>query len=92
MQKSAPKGIKGESQSKSGAVEPSATPPIESSLLEDMKAKMDSMKDQIGNVEKKLLKHIEILTNDLDEERKQRATLLIEVDRLKKRVAILEGR
>ena len=64
---------------------------VDAKIIEDMKVQLKSVHAQMEDMEKKLMKHIGVLTNDLDEERKQRANMSIEVDRLKKKVAILEG-
>jgi len=60
-------------------------------IIEDLKIQLKSAHAQMEDMEKRLMKHIGVLTNDLDEERKQRANMAIEVDRLKKKVAILES-
>ena len=64
---------------------------VDAKIIEDLKVQLKSVHAQMEDMEKKLMKHIGVLTNDLDEERKQRANMSIEVDRLKKKVAILEG-
>ena len=45
----------------------------------------------MAEMEKRFMKHIKVLTNDLDSEKKERASLQIEIDRLKKKFDILEG-
>ena len=62
---------------------------VDSKAIEDLRAQLKSMSDGMEDMEKKLLKRIMVLTDDLDEERKLRASLSIEVDRLKKQIAIL---
>lgn len=85
-----PTGIP-KSDDQSAVKEPLATQALDNTVVEDLKAEVKSMNDKMLDIEKRLMKHIEILTKDLDEERKERAILIIEVDRLKKRLAILEG-
>ena len=85
-----PQATKNINQSTDDVIKSAALQPGDNTIVEDLKMQLKLMSDRMEDIEKKLLKHIRVLTNDVDEERKQRANLSIEVDRLKKRVAILE--
>ena len=47
--------------------------------------------EAIKQLEDKFNREIESLTNDFDEERKQNAALKVEIDRIKRRLARVEG-
>ena len=66
-------------------------PSVSKDIIDELRKELQNMKDKMEKDEKKLMKHIQILTNDLDGERKERASMQIEIDRLKKKVEILEG-
>ena len=55
--------------------------------LESLKKEVEflrSLEKEMNTLKSDYKKHIEILTRDLDEERKKVASLLVEVDQLKK--------
>ena len=58
---------------------------------DNLKKDITDLQDKMADMEKRFMKHIKVLTDDLDNERKERANLQIEIDRLKKKVEILEG-
>ena len=66
-------------------------PSVSKEIIDELRKELQNVKDKVEKDEKKLMKHIQILTNDLDAERKERASMQIEIDRLKKKVGILEG-
>lgn len=71
--------------------ETTSQPSVSKDIIDELRKEIQNMKDKMEKDEKKLMKHIQILTNDLDGERKERASMQIEIDRLKKRVGVLEG-
>ncbi|XP_065057757.1 CD2-associated protein-like [Rhopilema esculentum] len=76
---------------KAPSKEQATKPTYDDDVIEGMKNQLNQVMDKMTGMEKKLMKHIEVLTNDLDEERKLRANLQIEVDRLKKKVSVLQN-
>ena len=76
---------------KAPSKEQATKPTYDDDVIKGMQSQFNQVMEKMTGTEKKLMKHIEVLTNDLDEERKLRANLQIEVDRLKKQVSILQN-
>ncbi len=71
--------------------QPASFPAVSNEAVEGLKKDLSAVHSKMADMEKKLMKYIKVLTDDLDSEKKERATLQIEIDRLKKKVQILEG-
>ena len=72
-------------QSQSRSITPTL-PPSESTPPSDgaWKAEINKLREEFESFKKNVLQEIEVLTDDLDKERKFRAALEVDIDRLKK--------
>ena len=63
-----------------------------SQMREEMQAMEKRHKDSLKALEKKMQLQIDMLTTDIDDERKNSAALKIEIDRMKRRDSLLQAR